>query len=281
MRHARRNGEMLTAETEMELFARHDAGDARATRKLVDSHMPLINKIAGRYSRFGDRHEDFVQEGVAGFMMGLARFEPGKGCRINTFCRWWIMASVADWARDNASMVRIGASVEQKRLYASLKRVLARHGNREGGELRRETLASIACELGVSVAQVEEMRARLSGNGVISLDATSVEGGTLLDSLADDAHVVDALHDEIDERRRSGALREQIERLDPRKRDIIRRRYLADEAETLQDLSDTHGVTRERIRQLEVQAIEELGLALPAALSTMAGQRRRCAVGAG
>lgn len=273
---------MLTAEVERDLFERHARGEARATRDLVDAHMPLINRIAGHYSRFGDRHDDFVQEGVAGFMNGLARFDASRGFRVNTFCRWWIRAGIADWARDNASMVRIGASVEQKRLYASLKGALSRHGNRDGTEPRRETLAAIACELGVSVAQVEAMRARIGGGGIVSLDAAFAEGGaSLLDVLADDPDVIERRHEEIDDQRRSAALREQIEKLDPRKQDIIRRRYLADEAETLKDLSETHGVSRERIRQLEEQAIEELGLSLPAALSTMAGQERRTAVRVG
>ena len=277
---AMRGVRMLGAEEEAMLFARHQQGDAAATRRLVEAHMPLINKVAGRYSHFGPRHGDAVQEGVLGFIEGLRRFDPTRGFRISTFCRWWVRATITDWQRNNHSQVKIGTTSAQKRIFGALKDAKTRLGIHGDGVPSRVDLERLAVDLGVEASEVAQMCVRTSPGGEISLDVTlkgvdGQEGASLVDMLADESSDPAVAEEAADDLRRATALRAAVAGLDERKRDIIERRYLADEAETLEDLSRTHGVTRERIRQLEVQAIEQLGLALPAKLSRMAGQERR------
>lgn len=269
---------MLGAAEEMSLFLRHRDGDEAATHALVDAHMPLIQKIAGRYSRFGTNHADIVQEAVLGFVQGLNHYDPDRGFRVSTLCRWWSRAAVADWIRANHSLVKLGTTAVQKKLFGSLKHAMARNGVYDAVPSERQ-LEVLAKELSIPASDIRDMAMRMSSGAETSTDAPirgmDGNGFTRLDQMADESADVSTLEDRMDDRRRRQALVGALDGLDARKRDIIERRYLADEAETLEDLSLTHGVTRERIRQLEVQAIEQLGLSLPAMLSTMAGQERR------
>lgn len=277
--HATAPNRMLAADEEARLFLRHRDGDARATRALVDAHMPLINKIAGTYSGFGSHHADVVQEAALGFMQGLAHFDPDRGFRINTFCRWWSRAAATEWVRNNHSLVKIGTTAAQKKLFGSLRRTMSKHGIM--GNPTPEQMALLVADFGMDEAVIREMMVRLSSLAEVSADAPirAADGSTLtrIDQMVDETQSPDAVEDAFDDGRRTAAMREAIAALDARKRDIIERRYLQDEADTLEMLARTHGVTRERIRQLEVQAIEQLGLALPSRLSQMAGQERRTA----
>jgi RNA polymerase sigma-32 factor len=270
---------MLAADEEARLFLRHRDGDARATRALVDAHMPLINKIAGTYSGFGSNHADVVQEAALGFLQGLAHFDPDRGFRINTFCRWWSRAAATEWVRNNHSLVKIGTTAAQKKLFGSLRRTMARLGIM--GNPTPEQMALLVADFGMDEEVIREMIVRLSSLAEVSADAPirGNDGSTLtrIDQMADESQSSGMVEDAFDDARRANAMREAIAALDARKRDIIERRYLKDEADTLEVLARTHGVTRERIRQLEVQAIEQLGLAIPGRLSRMAGQDRRTA----
>lgn len=274
----RTRARMLGAEEELELYRRHMDGDGRATRVLIEAHMPLINKIAGRYSRFGDKHEDIVQEGVVGFLQGLDHFDPTRGFRLNTLCRWWIKAAITEWVRTNHSLVRIGTTAGQKKLFGSLREAMIRLSIYPDNFLSQSDLAALEADLKMPAAEIEEMAVRLAANAETSLDvkmADDAGSSTRVEQMADERHDVESLEQRIDDDRRRQALRRALDTLDPRKRDIVVRRYLNDEVETLEDLSLTYGVSRERIRQLEVQAISELGLSVPAGLSQFAGQERR------
>ena len=278
----RRTGRMLGAEEELALHRRHVDGDRRATHDLVEAHMPLINKVAGRYSGFGRNHGELVQEGSVGFIQGLNHFDPALGYRINTLCRWWIRAAVTDWVRNNHSLIKLGTTAAQKKAFGSLKAAKARLGIYDEGALTQVEVSRLAKDIGIDEAEVYEMNTRLSPLAITSLDTPMQgrdggDGGTRVDHLADPHAHPEDFEDALDDARRSTALHVALERLDPRRRDIIRRRYLDDDGATLAELADVYGVSRERIRQLEVQGIEELGLSLPAALSNMAGQERRTA----
>lgn len=275
-----RPARMLGVDEELALYHRHMAGDGKATRLLVDAHMPLLNKMAGRYSRFGVNHGDLVQEATLGFIQGVNHFDPERGFRLNTLCRWWVKAAITEWVRVNHSLVRIGTTAAQKKLFGSLRESMTRLGIYPENGLTSLQLAALEKDLGVPAREISEMATRISSVAETSLDtpiagADGNSGMTRVDQLSDERAMPIVFEDAYDDERRRDALHAVLGILTPRKRDIIQRRYLADEVETLEALSETHGVSRERVRQLEVQAIEELGLALPAALSQMAGQERR------
>lgn len=272
-----RTARMLGADEERQLFARHSSGDRRATRLIIDAHLPLVNKIAGSYSGFGRNHDDIVQEGLVGLLQGLDRFNPDLGFRINTFCRWWIRASISEWVRYNHSLIRLGTTPAQKKAFGSLADAKAKLGI-YSDTLTRGDVTRLAAALAIPESDVSEMHQRMSPGAVSSMDAPirGEDGGVLrVETMPDTRSTVADLEEGIDDNRRRAALADALVLLDPRKRDIINRRYLSEEVATLEELSEVHGVSRERIRQLEVQAIEILGLALPGRLSTMAGQDRR------
>lgn len=275
----RRRARMLDRDEELALFRRHADGDRRATDRLLEAHMTLLHSIAGRYSRFGPKHEDIMQEAALGFIQGLERYDPDTGFRINTFCRWWIRAAITEWVRVNHSLVRIGTTAAQKKLFGSLRGAMAKRGIYPDGGLRPEELEMLAKDLGASVEEIAEMSVRLSPMAETSLDAsigTDSGGMTRVDQMVDMNSLPEDRDDAFDDRRRREAVHNALGGLDARQRDIIERRYLAHETETLEEVSQVYGLTRERIRQLEKQAIEQLGLAIPGMLSRLAGQERRC-----
>lgn len=269
---------MLTSEREAELFRRHREGDHRATDRLVRAHLPLINKIAAIYSRNGATHRDLVQEGVVGFIQGLERFDPERGFRISTLCRWWIRAAVTDSVRANSTMMRIGTTATQKRIWSGLAQARAKLGIYDEQPTRLD-VARLAEHFGADADEVEATIHRMHPLTETSLDAqlSGLEGSvqSRVDTIADERQDPTDREEAIDDRRRMDALRVAVTRLDARKRDIIERRYMGDSSETLEQLSTTYGITRERIRQLEVQALEQLGLSIPAALGRMHGERPR------
>lgn len=277
----RRTGRMLTAADEASLFVQHVAGERRATHELLEAHMPLINKIAGKYSRFGKDHDELVQEGAVGFIQGLNHFDPELGYRINTLCRWWIRAAISEWVRSNHSLLKIGTTAAQKKAYGSLKEAKSRLSIYDDARISSVDIARLAKDIGIPESDVREMSIRLSPNAITSLDArlpgADGEGVERVDQLADESAMPGDMEEALDDMRRHAAMLTALDHLDARKRDIIQRRYLAEEVETLADVADVHGVSRERVRQLEVQAIETLGLSLPAALSNLVGQERRTA----
>jgi RNA polymerase sigma-32 factor len=259
---------MLTAEDERAYaLAWRDQRDRRALERLVGSHLRFVLKIARGYRGYGLPLADLVAEGNVGLMQAAEKFDPEKGFRFATYAMWWIKAAIQEYVLRSASLVKMGTTAAQKKLFFNLRRMKARRDALDAGDMTPEDVESIAAELGVPAQDVIEMNRRLAAVDA-SLDAPGgVEGEPDRISLWGDATpslVVRLAHrDELVKRRRlMGAA---MERLDPRERRIIEARRLRDEPSTLEELSHEFNVSRERVRQLEVRAFEKLRKAMMAA----------------
>ena len=236
--------------------------DTEAAHKMVTSHLRLAAKIAMGYRGYGLPQAEVISEANVGLMQAVKRFDPEKGFRLATYAMWWIRASIQEYILRSWSLVKLGTTSAQKKLFFNLRKAKAKIGALEEGDLRPENVAQIANDLGVTEDEVISMNRRLSG-GDASLNATvGSEGeGTmqwqdwLEDEDADQAADYEA-RDELEVRREM--LAEALDVLNDREKDILTRRRLADNPETLEDLSGEYGVSRERIRQIEVRAFEKL-----------------------
>ena len=254
---------MLEPEEEYMLAKRWvDHEDASAAHKLVTSHLRLAAKLAMGYRGYGLPQAEVISEANVGLMQAVKRFDPEKGFRLATYAMWWIRASIQEYILRSWSLVKLGTTSAQKKLFFNLRKAKARIGALEEGDLRPENVARIAHDLGVTEAEVVSMNRRLSG-GDASLNATvgSDEGSTtqwqdwLEDDSADQAGDY-AERDELGARRE--ILAEAMAVLTDREKDILMQRRLQDETVTLEDLSGRYDVSRERIRQIEVRAFEKL-----------------------
>ncbi|MEM6277690.1 MAG: RNA polymerase sigma factor RpoH [Pseudomonadota bacterium] len=236
--------------------------DTRAAHKMVTSHLRLAAKIAMGYRGYGLPQAEVISEANVGLMQAVKRFDPEKGFRLATYAMWWIRASIQEYILRSWSLVKLGTTSAQKKLFFNLRKAKARIGALEEGDLRPENVARIANDLGVTEAEVISMNRRLSG-GDASLNATigSEDDGTaqwqdwLEDEDADQAGDY-AERDEMTARRE--LLAEAMDVLNERERDILEQRRLSEETVTLEDLSGQYDVSRERIRQIEVRAFEKL-----------------------
>ncbi|MBK0397926.1 RNA polymerase sigma factor RpoH [Limibaculum sp. M0105] len=240
-----------------------DHGDREAAHKLVTSHLRLAAKIAMGYRGYGLPTAEVVSEANVGLMQAVKRFDPDKGFRLATYAMWWIRASIQEYILRSWSMVKLGTTAAQKKLFFNLRKAKGKIGALEEGDMRPEHVKKIATDLGVSEDEVISMNRRLSGGGDSSLN-TSIKGdgeGTtewqdwLADEDADQAAQY-AETQEMDARRE--LLMEALEALNERERHILTERRLKDEPVTLEDLSKVYDVSRERIRQIEVRAFEKL-----------------------
>ena len=239
-----------------------DHGDSSAAHKLVTSHLRLAAKIAMGYRGYGLPQAEVISEANVGLMQAVKRFDPEKGFRLATYAMWWIRASIQEYILRSWSLVKLGTTSAQKKLFFNLRKAKARIGALEEGDLRPENVAQIAHDLGVTEAEVVSMNRRLSG-GDASLNAmVGTEGDSatqwqdwLEDTDADQATDYEE-RDELEARRE--LLTESMSVLNERERDILMQRRLSDEPVTLEDLSTRYGVSRERIRQIEVRAFEKL-----------------------
>jgi RNA polymerase sigma-32 factor len=254
---------MLEPEEEYMLAKRWvDHQDSGAAHKLVTSHLRLAAKIAMGYRGYGLPQAEVISEANVGLMQAVKRFEPEKGFRLATYAMWWIRASIQEYILRTWSLVKLGTTSAQKKLFFNLRKAKARIGALEEGDLRPENVARIAHDLGVTEDEVVSMNRRLTG-GDASLNATVGSDGDstaqwqdwLEDEDADQAGDYEA-RDEMDARRE--LLARAMEVLSDRERDILIQRRLQDEAVTLEDLSARYDVSRERIRQIEVRAFEKL-----------------------
>jgi RNA polymerase sigma-32 factor len=254
---------MLEPEEEYMLAKRWvDHQDSGAAHKLVTSHLRLAAKIAMGYRGYGLPQAEVISEANVGLMQAVKRFEPEKGFRLATYAMWWIRASIQEYILRTWSLVKLGTTSAQKKLFFNLRKAKARIGALEEGDLRPENVARIAHDLGVTEDEVVSMNRRLTG-GDASLNATVGSDGDstaqwqdwLEDEDADQAGDYEA-RDELDARRE--LLARAMEVLSDRERDILIQRRLQDEAVTLEDLSARYDVSRERIRQIEVRAFEKL-----------------------
>ena len=254
---------MLEPEQEYMLAKRWvDHQDASAAHKLVTSHLRLAAKIAMGYRGYGLPQAEVISEANVGLMQAVKRFDPEKGFRLATYAMWWIRASIQEYILRSWSLVKLGTTSAQKKLFFNLRKAKARIGALEEGDLRPENVRKIAHDLGVTEGEVVSMNRRLSG-GDASLNAmVGGEGDSatqwqdwLEDEDADQATAF-AEREELDARR--ALMAEAMAVLNDREKDVLMQRRLQDEAVTLEDLSARYDVSRERIRQIEVRAFEKL-----------------------
>ena len=254
---------MLEPEEEYMLAKRWvDHEDTEAAHKMVTSHLRLAAKIAMGYRGYGLPQAEVISEANVGLMQAVKRFDPEKGFRLATYAMWWIRASIQEYILRSWSLVKMGTTSAQKKLFFNLRKAKNRIGALEEGDLRPENVKQIATDLGVTEDEVISMNRRLSG-GDASLNAQIGSDGEgsmqWQDWLEDDSANTAAdyeEHDELDARR--ALLAEAMNVLNDREKDILVQRRLADETITLEDLSAQYDVSRERIRQIEVRAFEKL-----------------------
>jgi RNA polymerase sigma-32 factor len=254
---------MLEPEQEYMLAKRWvDHEDSSAAHQLVTSHLRLAAKIAMGYRGYGLPQAEVISEANVGLMQAVKRFDPEKGFRLATYAMWWIRASIQEYILRSWSMVKLGTTSAQKKLFFNLRKAKAKLGAYEEGDLRPENVKIIAQKLGVTEDEVISMNRRMSG-GDASLNATIGSDGEgtsqwqdwLEDEGANQAEDY-ANRDELDARRE--LLESALEVLNDRERDVLLQRRLQEKPVTLEELSDQYGVSRERIRQIEVRAFEKL-----------------------
>jgi RNA polymerase sigma-32 factor len=254
---------MLEPEEEYMLAKRWvDHEDTEAAHKMVTSHLRLAAKIAMGYRGYGLPQAEVISEANVGLMQAVKRFDPEKGFRLATYAMWWIRASIQEYILRSWSLVKLGTTSAQKKLFFNLRKAKNRIGALEEGDLRPENVARIATDLGVTEEEVISMNRRLSG-GDASLNAQVGSDGEgtaqWQDWLEDDSANTAADYEESDEMSaRRALLAQAMEVLNDREKDILVQRRLADETITLEDLSAQYNVSRERIRQIEVRAFEKL-----------------------
>ena len=256
-----------------------DRQDASSAHRLVTSHLRLAAKIAMGYRGYGLPQAEVISEANVGLMQAVKRFDPDKGFRLATYAMWWIRAAIQEYILRSWSLVKLGTTSAQKKLFFNLRKAKSKIGALEEGDLRPENVARIAADLNVTEEEVVDMNRRLSG-GDASLNATigSDGDGTTQwqDWLEDqDADQAEAYAEKDEFEARHEMLMAAMEVLNDREKDILVQRRLTDEPVTLEDLSSRYGVSRERIRQIEVRAFEKLqarmkdlardrGMAIPA-----------------
>ena len=247
--------------------------DTDAAARLVNSHLRLVAKIAMGYRGYGLPVAELISEGNIGLMQGVKKFEPERGFRLATYAMWWIRAAIQEFILRSWSLVKMGTTAAQKKLFFNLRRMKNRIEAFEDGDLKPEDVAKIATDLGVSEEDVVSMNRRMAMGGDTSLNVPLREEGEgqWQDWLVDTEPLQDERVAEAEETRvRHELLVEAMKALNDREKHILTERRLTDEPKTLEELSQVYDVSRERIRQIEVRAFEKL----QKALMGLAGQRK-------
>jgi RNA polymerase sigma-32 factor len=242
--------------------------DPAAATKLVTSHLRLVARIAMGYRGYGLPVNELIAEGNIGLMQGVRKFDPEKGFRLATYAMWWIKAAIQEYILRSWSLVKIGTTAPQKKLFFNLRRLKGKIGAVEEGDLKPADVEKIATTLGVAENEVVSMNRRMGFGGDASLNSPLREEGEgeWQDWLADDGPLADELLAESEERnQRHGLLVAAMSTLNERERDILTQRRLIDEPETLELLSQRYGISRERVRQIEVRAFEKLAKSMQTA----------------
>ena len=232
-------------------------GDRDAAHRLVTSHLRLVAKIAMGYRGYGLPISEAISEGNVGLMQAVKRFEPDKGFRLATYAMWWIKAAIQEYILRFWSLVKMGTTANQKKLFFNLRKAKSRISALEEGDLRPDQVKLIAKRLGVTEQDVVDMNRRLGGD--VSLNSPIREEGDSGERLAES--------EEADNRRK--ALGEALTVLNERERRIFEARRLADEPITLEELADEFGVSRERVRQIEVRAFEKVQKAVKSRIAAL------------
>jgi RNA polymerase sigma-32 factor len=236
-------------------------GDREAAHKLVTSHLRLVAKIAMGYRGYGLPIGEVVSEGNVGLMQAVKRFEPDKGFRLATYAMWWIKAAIQEYILRSWSLVKMGTTANQKKLFFNLRKAKGRISAFEEGDLRPDHVKQIATQLGVTEQDVVDMNRRLGGDASLNapLRDEGEGGGEWQDWLVDQGQSQEqVLVEEEEGQNRLTALRSALSVLNPRERRIFEARRLSDDPITLEELSTEFGVSRERVRQIEVRAFEKV-----------------------
>ena len=261
---------MLEPQEEYMLAKRYlEHADPKAAHKLVTSHLRLVAKIAMGYRGYGLPIGEVISEGNVGLMQAVKRFEPERGFRLATYAMWWIKASIQEYVLRSWSLVKMGTTAKQKRLFFNLRKVKSKIQALDDGDLNPEQVKEIATRLSVSEEEVVSMNRRLSGDASLNAPIRSSDGeagGDWQDWLVDDHDSAETMlieQDELENRREM--LTGAMSSLNDRERRIFQARRLADDPVTLEDLSTEFGISRERVRQIEVRAFEKVQDAVKAA----------------
>ncbi|TPG13810.1 RNA polymerase sigma factor RpoH [Sphingomonas koreensis] len=265
---------ILAPEQEYMLAKRFEEhGDTDAAAQLVTSHLRLVAKIAMGYRGYGLPVSELISEGNIGLMQGVKKFEADRGFRLATYAMWWIRASIQEFILRSWSLVKMGTTAAQKKLFFNLRRMKAKLDAFEDGDLKPEDVAKIAHDLGVTETEVTSMNRRMAMGGDTSLNVPMREDGEgqWQDWLQDDAPLQDKIVADAQEAEvRHDMLSSAMDDLNDREKHILTERRLTDDPKTLEELSQVYGVSRERVRQIEVRAFEKL----QKAMMRLAGEKR-------
>jgi len=252
---------ILTAEEEYMLAKRFkEHGDNKAAHKLVTSHLRLVAKIAMGYRGYGLPVTDLISEGNVGIMQAVKKFDPEKGFRLATYAMWWIRAQIQEYVLHSWSLVKIGTTAAQKKLFFNLKKLKNQLESIDEGNLSPENVREIAKRLNVKEAEVVSMENRLfSGDQSLNVQIGTEEKTEWQDTIKDDRKTQDTIIENINEfDYRKNLLEKAMDVLNPREKQIIRLRKLAEKPKKLEELSKHFEISRERVRQIEEKAMEKL-----------------------
>jgi RNA polymerase sigma-32 factor len=235
-------------------------GDRDAAHKLVTSHLRLVARIAMGYRGYGLPIGEVVSEGNVGLMQAVKRFDPDKGFRLATYAMWWIRAAIQEYILRSWSLVKMGTTAAQKKLFFNLRKIKGQLKALDEGDLRPDQVKRIATQLGVTEEDVVSMNRRLAGDSSLNAPVRNdSESGEWQDWLVDDTMDQEtALAESEEAQRRRGMLNNALKGLNERERRVFEARRLAEDPLTLEELSAEFGVSRERIRQIEVRAFEKV-----------------------
>ncbi len=266
---------ILSADEEYMLAKRwREHADREAAHKLVTSHLRLVAKIAMGYRGYGLPISEVISEGNVGLMQAVKRFEPDKGFRLATYAMWWIKAAIQEYILRSWSLVKMGTTASQKKLFFNLRKLKGQIKALDEGDLKPEQVKEIAEKLGVPEADVVSMNRRLAGDASLNapLRADGDSSGEWQDWLVDeDENQEEKLAEREEHELRMKMLRDAMEKLNERERRIFEARRLREPPLTLEELSKEFGVSRERIRQIEVRAFEKVQKAMKEAAAQQAG----------
>jgi RNA polymerase sigma-32 factor len=246
-------------------------GDRTAAHRLVTSHLRLVAKIAMGYRGYGLPISEVISEGNVGLMQAVKRFEPEKGFRLATYAMWWVKAAIQEYILRSWSLVKMGTTANQKKLFFNLRKAKSKISALEEGDMRPDQVKTIAKRLGVPEQDVIDMNRRLSGDASLNAPLRADgDSGEWQDWLVDDSSSQEtrlAESEELDNRRK--ALSDALSVLNDRERRIFEARRLADNPVTLEELAEEFGVSRERVRQIEVRAFEKVQKAVKNRVAAM------------
>ena len=253
---------MLEPQEEFMLAKRwREHGDTEAAHKLVTSHLRLVAKIAMGYRGYGLPIGEVISEGNVGLMQAVKRFEPDKGFRLATYAMWWIKAAIQEYILRSWSLVKMGTTANQKKLFFNLRKAKSQIAALDDGDLRPDQVKQIATKLGVNEQEVIDMNRRLGGDASLNspLRADGEGDGEWQDWLVDESDTQESrLVEEEETQNRRDALKAALSVLNDRERRIFEARRLTEDPVTLEELSEEFGVSRERVRQIEVRAFEKV-----------------------